>query len=126
MRKLLKPVAIAVLCSLAPGVAAAWAAPTSGATALVAVASSDVSAAAVPAPASTAGPRPSIRGSVEALRQSSLVRLPNPPARTDRAAAQSGGRRHMSSAAKAAIWIAALTVTGAWAYKTFSVTRGTD
>lgn len=32
----------------------------------------------------------------------------------------------MGAATKAAIWIAAVTVTGVWAYKTFSVTRGTD
>jgi hypothetical protein len=68
---------------------------------------------------------PSIRGSLEALRRSPLVLL---PARREPAAAtvQSGGGRGMNTAAKAAIWIAAIGVTSVWAYKTFSVTRGTD
>ena len=114
MPKSLKLVALVVLFSFPGGVANVWAAP----------------ADAVPAPASQTAPAaqaPSIRASIEALRHSSLLL---PPARPEAAAAQapagSGGGRHLGVAAKTAIWIAAITVTSAWAYKTFSVTRGTD
>jgi hypothetical protein len=86
-------------------------------------------AAADPAPAtSSPAPRaPSIRASVEALRQSPIVLLPARPERAPAAAAaQSGGGRGLSNAAKAAIWVTAISVASVWAYKTFSVTRGTD
>lgn len=115
MRKSTKLVALAVLFACAPGGASAWAAPASDARPVV--------TAPAPAPAPAAGP--SIRASVEALRHASLPPLRQ---RAERAAApaQSGGERRLSSAAKAAIWIGAGTVAGIWAYKTFSVTRGTD
>jgi hypothetical protein len=111
MRKSLKLVALAVLFSFPGGVVTASAAPSSDATAPAVVA---------PAPATKA---PSIRASIEAVGRSSIVLMRTQP---DTAPPQSGGGRHLSGAAKAAIWIAAISVTSAWAYKTFSVTRGTD
>jgi hypothetical protein len=114
MRKSLKLVALALLFSFPGGVASAWAAPA------------DPVPAPVAQPAASA-PAPSIRASLESLRHSPLVLAPaRPAAAAAQAPAQSGGGRHLSGAAKAAIWIAAVTVTSAWAYKTFSVTRGTD
>lgn len=114
MRKSTKLVALAVLFALAPGVASAWAAPASDARPVV----------TAPAPAPPAA-GPSIRASVEALKHVSLPPL-RQRAEREAAPAQSGGERRLSSAAKAAIWIGAGTVAGVWAYKTFSVTRGTD
>ena len=115
MRKSTKLVALAVLFAFAPGVASAWAAPASDARPVV--------TAPAPAPPPAAGP--SIRASVEALRHASLPRCGSVQTR-EAAPAQSGGERRLSTAAKAAIWIGAGTVAGVWAYKTFSVTRGTD
>ena len=114
MRKSMKLVALAVLFAVAPGGASAWAAPASDAKLAV----------TAPAPAPPAA-GPSIRASVEALRHASLPPL-RQRAEREAAPAQSGGERRLSSAAKAAIWIGAGTVAGIWAYKTFSVTRGTD
>jgi hypothetical protein len=108
MRMSTKLVAIAILFSLVPTLAAA--SPDAASTAST--------------PARTG---PSIRASVDALRQSpTVVLVANRPERSAKADAQSGGARGMSTAAKAAIWIAAVSIGSVWAYKTFSVTRGTD
>ena len=115
MRKSMKLVALAVLFAFAPGGASAWAAPDSDARPAV----------AAPAPAPPPPARPSIRASVEALRHAPLPPL-RQRAERQAAPAQSGGERRLSTAAKAAIWIGAGTVASIWAYKTFSVTRGTD
>src|SRR5262245_4049270 len=99
MRQSPKLVALAVFFSFPAGVSHAWAdpGPDSRPAALV-----------LPAPANAAP----IRASLEALRHTSLVAKPT---RVERAAtqtsAQPGGHR-MSNAAKAAIWIGAVTVAG--------------
>jgi hypothetical protein len=71
----------------------------------------------------------SIRRSLDELGQSSLVLLPNRNERVvavAQAPTQATGGRGLSTAAKAAIWLSAVTVAAVWGYKTFSVTRGTD
>jgi hypothetical protein len=61
---------------------------------------------------------------------SAIVAISGPQAKAGAAQATQpqvgGGGGGMPVAAKAAIWVGAVAVAGVWAYKTFSVTRGTD
>jgi hypothetical protein len=48
------------------------------------------------------------------------------PKRTRAQAQADPGGKGLGTGAKVGIWLGALVVGGVWAYKTFSVTRGTD
>jgi hypothetical protein len=130
MPKYGKVIAVAVLLSLVSSAGQAWAAPASEAllpsrTIMDLAGSAAVPAAGVMPGAVTAAHRGAIRDTLEGLRQSPPALLPGPPAPAA-AAAQATGGRGLSTTAKAAIWLTAITVAGVWGYKTFSVTRGTD
>lgn len=128
MTKSGKLVAVTVLLSFVPAVGRASAAPAPEAllpatpTAVVGAEAAGTAVALTPA----AWPRrqASIRDSLETLQQSPPVLLLSRRATADAVAAQSSGG--LSTAAKTAIWLSAITVAGVWGYKTFSVTRGTD
>lgn len=128
-----KFIAVTVLLSFVPAAGQAWAAPAPDAllpAKTVAVLGVQLAEPTVAVTAAAVVTRPvSIRRSLDELGQSTLVLLPN---RTERAVAvaqaptQATGGRGLSTAAKAAIWLSAVTVAAVWGYKTFSVTRGTD
>lgn len=130
-----KFIAVTVLLSFVPAAGQAWAAPAPDAllpAKTVAVLGVQLAEPTVAVTAAAVVTRPvSIRRSLDELGQSPLVLLPN---RTERVVAvaqpqpqpQPTGGRGLSTAAKAAIWLSAVTVAAVWGYKTFSVTRGTD
>jgi hypothetical protein len=72
-----------------------------------------------------------IGGQLRAIRDAHLVVLPDRDVQSLKFAAEPGQQvkadgRKLGNKTKTLIWAAALTVGIVWAYKTFSVTRGTD
>ena len=51
---------------------------------------------------------------------------PAAPKRTRAQAQPDPGGKGLGTGAKVGIWLGAIVIGGVWAYKTFSVTRGTD